>query len=90
MLFVLFVIMVGIWNVFVIVIGVVVIGIFVGVGGFGDIIVCGINVINGIVIILVGVILIVVMVILVDVFFGWVECILNLVKNKRKLLIEVL
>lgn len=79
-LFVFFVIMVGLCMVFVIVIGIIVIGIFVGVGGFGDMIVCGLNVINGIVIIFVGVILIVVMVIGVDLIMVWIERFLNLVK----------
>lgn len=65
-----FVIMVGFRNVFVVVIGIIVIGVFVGGGGFGDIIIRGINVINGGVIILVGFFLIVFMVIFFDLILG--------------------
>lgn len=82
LLFFVFVIMVGIRNVLVVVIGIIVIGVFVGVGGFGDIIIWGINVIDGILIILVGVLLIVLMVIIIDWFLGILEKWLDFVLKK--------
>ncbi|EKY4012700.1 ABC transporter permease [Listeria innocua] len=84
------VIMAGIRNALVIAIGVAAIGTFVGAGGLGDIIVRGTNATNGTAIILAGAIPTAVMAILADVLLGWVERILNPVKNKRKTLTEVL
>ncbi|HDT8231850.1 TPA: ABC transporter permease [Listeria monocytogenes] len=84
------VIMAGIRNALVIAIGVAAIGTFVGAGGLGDIIVRGTNATNGTAIILAGAIPTAVMAILADVLLGWVERILNPVKNKRKPLTEAL
>lgn len=84
------VIMAGIRNALVIAIGVAAIGTFVGAGGLGDIIVRGTNATNGTAIILAGAIPTAVMAILADVLLGWVERTLNPVKNKRKILTEVL
>lgn len=63
----------GICIVLVVVIGVVVVGLFIGVFMFGDIVICGINVMDGIMFILVGVILIVIIVIVIDVLLRFLE-----------------
>lgn len=69
----------GICIVLVVVIGVVVVGSFIGVFMFGDIVICGINVMDGIMFILVGVILIVIIVIVIDVLLRFLEKWLDLI-----------
>lgn len=83
----LFVIIGGVRIVFVVVIGIVVIGLFIGVLILGDIIICGINLIDGIIFILVGVILIVLIVIIIDIGLCYLEkCLDFICKNKKDLM----